>query len=157
VAVNVCARWLKKPTPSLTFAARHALRSLVKQGDEGALALMGAGERPSVRVENAGMSPKKARIGDTIRFSFDLVSTAKTPQTLIVDYAAHLVKASGAGTPKVFKLRRLHLPARQSVALSGKLSFAPMTTRRHDPGRHALELLVNGARYPLVDFELRPR
>ncbi len=155
VAVSVCERWLRKPTPSRTFIARHALRSLVKQGHGGALGLMGAGERPRIRIENARVSPKRIRIGDTVSFSFCLVSTAPGPQQLIVDYAAHLVKASGARKPKVFKLRKLELQPRQSVALSGRLSFAPMTTRRHYPGRHALELLVNGTRYPLVDFELR--
>jgi hypothetical protein len=30
------------------------------------------------------------------------------------------------------------------VALSGRVSFADLTTRKHYPGRHLVELLVNG-------------
>jgi hypothetical protein len=33
-------------------------------------------------------------------------------------------------------------------------SFADMTTRRHHPGTHAAELLVNGARFPLGEFDV---
>ncbi|MGH2708583.1 MAG: hypothetical protein ACRDJK_09855 [Actinomycetota bacterium] len=31
-----------------------------------------------------------------------------------------------------------------------------MTTRRHYPGRHRIDLLINGVAHPLAEFEVRP-
>jgi hypothetical protein len=86
--------------------------------------------------------------------SFELASTGRTAQELLVDYAVHFVKANGARRPKVFKLRRLKLPARGSVRLQARLSFVDLTTRKHYAGRHAIDLLVNGVRFALCEFEV---
>ena len=64
------------------------------------------------------------------------------------------MKANGKPRPKVFKLRRIDLPAGELVELAGKVSLAEMTTRRHYPGRHSIELLVNGVRFPLGVFDV---
>ena len=85
------------------------------------------------------------------------MSTARKPQTLLVDYAVHFVKANGATKRKVFKLRRLDLPAGGRVQLASTVSFADLTTRRHYPGRHRLDALVNGTVHPLAAFDVRPR
>lgn len=39
--------------------------------------------------------------------------------------------------------------------LSGKISFADLTTRRHYAGRHRIDLVVNGVTHPLAEFEVR--
>jgi hypothetical protein len=56
----------------------------------------------------------------------------------------------------VFKLKRLTLPARDTAALAAKVSFAAMTTRRHYPGLHRVEVLVNGIAFPLAQFGVLP-
>jgi hypothetical protein len=135
---------------------RHALRSLVKKGHRGALAVVGAGVRPHVVIRDARLSAKSIRIGGEIRFSFSLESSATQAQDLVVDCAVHFVKASGALRPKVFKLKRVTLEAKGSVHLEKQISFAQMTTRRHYPGRHRIEVRINGVVYPLGAFEVRP-
>ena len=54
----------------------------------------------------------------------------------------------------MFKLRELVLPPGGRVRLDGRVSFADMTTRRHRPGRHQVDVLVNGVRYTLGEFEV---
>lgn len=156
LAVEVCQRWAAGAPPGRQWIVKHALRMLVKQGHPGALATLGVGSRPMVSVERIRLAPRAVKLGGELRFSFELASTATTPQELMIDYAVHYVKANGATRPKVFKLRRLALPAQGSAELESKLSFQDLSTRRHYPGRHRIELLINGVAHPLADFDVRP-
>jgi hypothetical protein len=130
------------------------LRSLIKKGHRGALALLGAAEKPALDVADVRI-PKLVRQGDKLRFSFSLSSTGDGVQKLVVDYAVYFLKANGEHKPKVFKLKRIELGTGASVALASTVSFAELTTRRHYAGEHRLELLVNGIAYPLGAFTLR--
>ncbi len=155
LAVETCRCWMRDATPGRAWIVRHALRVLVKQGDPAALEVLGVGAPPRVRVEAIRIAPRRARIGEEVRFSLRLVSTAREAQRLEVDHAVHFVKASGAARPKVFKLRRLELGAAEQVELSGRISLVQMSTRTHHPGRHRLELRVNGRVHALGSFEVR--
>jgi hypothetical protein len=135
---------------------RHALRSLVKRGHRGALTLLGAGTRPRVVIGGVRLSGKAVRLGGEVRFSFNVESTTPRAQDLIVDYAVHFVKANGKARPKVFKLRRITLDAKCSANFEGRVSLAQLTTRQHYPGRHSIEVLVNGVAFPIGEFDVRP-
>jgi 3-methyladenine DNA glycosylase AlkC len=154
VAVEVCRRWLDEGFPGREWIVRHALRSLVKKGHRGALEMLGAGVEPEVSIGGVRLAPPNPKIGNKLRFSFDIVSTGSRVQDLIVDYLVHFVKANGATRPKVFKLRKLALPPAARVELGGTISFADMTTRRHYPGRHRIDVLINGVAHPLAEFDL---
>ena len=153
VAVRVCREWMQDASPERKWIVGHALRSLVKAGHPGALAVMGVGAKPRVAVMPAHFTPKAPKLGGKVRFSFDITSQKK--QTLQVDYRVHFVKANGKTAPKVFKLRRLELTLGQSVTLSSTVSFAPMTTRVSYPGVHRFEALVNGVGFPLGSVRLQ--
>ena len=86
--------------------------------------------------------------------SVGLASKGKAVQELLIDYAVHFVKASGVSRPKVFKLRRITLSPSDRRGLSGKVSFGNLTSRRHYPGRHRIDVLINGVVHPLADFEV---
>ena len=146
--MEVCRRWSRKAPPARLGLVRHALRSLVKQGHPEALRLLGFGERPRVRVVDVRL-PRELRIGEVLRFSAGLASASARPQDLLVDLAVHFVKADGRTRPKVFKLTSLSLAPGGREEVVGKVSFKPMTTRTAYPGRHRLDLLVNGRPYPL--------
>lgn len=155
LTVDTCRRWWRDGSEERRALVRHALRSLVKKGHRGALGVLGVGARPLVNVGELELSAKALRVGEALRFSFSVTSVATRAQTLSVDYVVHFVKANGSLRPKVFKLKRLVLEPRASAELAAKVSFVPMTTRRHYPGRHRLEALVNGVTYPLAEFDVR--
>jgi 3-methyladenine DNA glycosylase AlkC len=157
LAVATCRAWLVDATPCRRWIVTHALRSMVKKGHRGALAIVGAGGKPSIRIDRVQLTPRNVRVGGKLRFSFEIVSTARKTQDLLVDYAVHFVKANGETRPKVFKLRKIVLPSRARLALAGTISFADMTTRRHYPGAHRIDVLANGVAYPLARFDLRTR
>ena len=155
VVVDVCRRWLKETTsPTRAWIVSHALRSLVKAGHPGALELMGAGAKPKIRLVDVRITPKRVRKGGRVECTVSLVSTARAPQDLLIDYAVHYVKADGRTSPKVFKLKRITLPRGASVPIRIVIKLADLTTRKHYPGRHRIELLVNGRKYPVGEFQL---
>lgn len=154
LAADVCQRWSVGAPPGRAWIVGHALRSLVKAGHRGALETLGFASAPKVAIEGARLTPGRVRLGGTMRFSFELVSTSRRDQDLRVDYAVHFVKANGSRRPKVLKLRRLVLGARARVPLEGQVSFAEMTTRTHRPGRHLVELIINGLTFPLGELEV---
>jgi len=72
----------------------------------------------------------------------------------MADLVVHFVKARGTGA-KTFKLKALELPPRASVKLSKKIGLKQLTTRKHYPGAHPVEALLNGVRRKLGSFSLR--
>lgn len=152
--VETCRRWLEGATPERRALVEHALRSAVKRGLPAALSLLGHGEAPRIAVEEVGFEPARVAIGGRLRLSFTLRSRSKKAQTLLVDLAVHFVKARGQTSAKVFKLARVTLPAGGRVALSKLISLAVHTTRTPFEGTHAVDVLVNGARFPAGAFEV---
>jgi len=127
-----------------TWIIRHALRTLIKRGDQRALAVIGASRRTEIKLADFKLTPGSVKIGCGIHFSFQLKSRGKAVQRLIVDYAVHYMKSSGKTAPKVFKLRELTLAPGTTASLSKQHRLQELTTRRHYPGRHRLEIMVNG-------------
>lgn len=158
-AIAVCRAWSEDPSapPSRRWIVKHALRWLVKQGHPGALASMGHAAKPRVRLEGARVTPAKVKRGGEVRFVADLVSTGARAQDLLVDYAVHYAKQRGTTSRKVFKHRRVTLAAGDSARVSGRIVLVDLSTRKHHPGHHAVELLVNGVAMPIGTFELLAR
>ena len=138
------------------WIARHALRSLIKQGDRRALMVIGAGKAAQVKLSDLAVSPAAITLGQTIEIAFELRSTADEPQRLVVDYAIHYVKKSGGSAAKVFKLKTLDLAAHAIERVRKRQAIANFTTRVHYPGRHEIEILVNGEVHGRTAFELLP-
>jgi len=136
------------------WIVRHALRTLIKKGDRRALAVVGAGERAQVRLDAFSVEPHRLKLGGRLSFSFRLTSLAAEPQRLVVDYAVHYMKKSGETSAKVFKLKTLTLPGHASVAIGRQQLIKDFTTRVHHPGRHDVEILVNGESLAKDGFEL---
>ncbi|MBJ7498751.1 MAG: DNA alkylation repair protein [Sphingopyxis sp.] len=135
---------------------RHALRTLIKKGDAGALALIGVGHGAAVTVRNFAISPATVRLGDRIAITAELVSEATGEQRLVVDYCVHYARAGGKSAPKVFKLKTFELAAGDTASLGIGQTIRDFSTRRHHPGRHEVELIVNGKSMATAAFELLP-
>jgi 3-methyladenine DNA glycosylase AlkC len=133
---------------------RHASRSLIKQGHTPTLAAWGL--QPGLQG-SAGLvlSAPHAALGDGIGLAVTLISTARAPQDLVVDYAVHHVRANGGASPKVFKGWKLTLVPGETRALTKRHSLRPVTTRTLYPGLHRVEVLVNGCAVAAAAFDLR--
>ena len=130
--------------PRTAWIAKRALRTLIKKGDRRALHVFGAGERARIRVEACAATPRRIRLGDALTISCRMISTAKRPQKLVVDYAIHYVKQSGAASAKVFKWKEVTLAPGEVLSLAKSQRIRDFTTRKHHAGEHRVELMVNG-------------
>lgn len=153
--VSTCAAWLEDATMERRWLVEHALRSAIKRGEPGALALLGYGRRPAIVVERVRYAPARVAIGGRVSVAFTMRSTSRAVQDLLVDLAVHFVKARGETSRKVFKLKRVTLPSHGTADFRTSVSLAVHTTRRPNPGRHAVEILVNGTAYPAGSFVVR--
>ena len=137
------------------WIVRHGARSLIKAGHPRSFALFGFESKPRLAVEKLNAAPNRIKLGQTVTFSFDVVSRARRDQKLAVDYAIHYVKASGRPSRKVFKLCELVLEAGGRQTIEKRQTFKDFSTRTHHPGRHVFELLINGKTRGDVDFHLK--
>ena len=154
VLAETARRWMLDATPERQWVVRHALRWSVKQGAPWALELLGYGRKADVELRDASITPAIARIGESVRLAFSVHNPRCKSQQLLVDFQVHYVKASGSTSTKVFKLKALQLAAGATLALTKKLSLAEMSTRRHHPGQHRVDALVNGREFALGGFTL---
>ncbi|KQM32163.1 DNA alkylation repair protein [Sphingomonas sp. Leaf10] len=137
-----------------SWIVRHALRTLVKQGDPAALALLGADHDAQLAVEHFAVAPAAVALGEAITLDVRLRSTAPVDQHVVVDYRLHYVRPRGKSAAKVFKLKTFDLPASATVALTTRQTIRDFSTRRHHPGRHVVELFVNGHIRAIAAFDL---
>lgn len=145
--------WPKDDAHS-AWVARHALRTLIKRGDKRALAIIGVGARPKVRLDAFEVSPQQIDLGARMTLSATMTSTARVSQKMEIDYVVHYVKKSGAVSGKVFKLRALTLAAGERITLTRAQVMRDFSTRLHHPGRHAIDLMINGDVVASSHFDL---
>lgn len=146
--------WLQGATPERRWIVQHALRSAVKRGEAGALAALGFGETANVVVSQPAITPPRAVVGGSLNVAFDVTNTTAQPQQVLVDFAVHYVKANGQARAKVFKLKTLDLAAHETQRVGKKISLADMTTRKHYPGHHRVDAILNGRAQALGAFDL---
>jgi 3-methyladenine DNA glycosylase AlkC len=151
---DTATAWLRKATPERRWIVQHALRTAVKRGEAGALAALGFGGAADVAIGQPSITPQSAVIGGTLAVAFDVTNTTAQPQRVLVDFAVHYVKANGQARAKVFKLKTLDLAAHETQRVGKQVSLAEMTTRKHYPGVHRVEAIINGRAQPLGSFEL---
>jgi 3-methyladenine DNA glycosylase AlkC len=137
------AEFLPGASASRRALLRHACRSLIKQGEPRVMALWGVG-RPFEGRVRLTVEPSQIRLGEGVELRLRLQSTAKHSQPLLIDYAVHHVKANGQTAPKVFKGWKIELAPDERRELSKTHGVKPITTRRYHPGRHVVDLRING-------------
>jgi 3-methyladenine DNA glycosylase AlkC len=147
------ARHLPDAGPERRALLKHASRSLIKRGDRPVLAHWGGGAPLRGDVALA-VAPRRITLGGSVTLTITVASRARRPQTLLVDYAVHHVKADGGSAPKVFKGWSFELGPGDTRVLTKPHPLKPITTRRYYPGRHRIELLVNGRAVADAAFEL---
>jgi 3-methyladenine DNA glycosylase AlkC len=153
--LDCLAEW-PQDDPRTVWIVRHALRTLIKQGEPRALALIGVGHGAAVTVRHFSVEPQTVRLGDRIAIAADLVSTAPGNQRLVVDYRIHYARAGGKTAAKVFKLKTFELAGGDTARLGIGQAIRDFSTRRHHPGRHEIDLIVNGQTMAHGAFDLLP-
>lgn len=153
LVVETCRLWWQDGSPERRWIVQRALRTLVKDGDPDALAVLGYGP-PQVALTDFSVAPNPLHLGDSLQLNFTLQSTAVTEQNLVIDFIIHFVKANGQTNGKVFKLKTAVLSPTQALTITKSHPIRPITTRTYYPGSHRVEIQVNGQIVGEGSFEL---
>jgi 3-methyladenine DNA glycosylase AlkC len=151
---GVAKRWLRDASEERRWIVNHALRSAIKRADSGALGALGYGSKAEVALRDKRITPSRVKIGGSVTVSFTLANKRSRAQRVMADLVVHFVKARGTGA-KTFKLKALDLKPNARVAVSKKIGLQQLTTRKHYPGVHQVEALLNGRCVALGSFTLR--
>ena len=155
IAISTARRWHRTGRVHTQWIVKHGCRTLIKQGHPEVFAIFGFTDRPKVTAADFRPSRKTAAVGETLGLTCRIESAGKTKQKLAIDFTVHYVKKNGKTSPKVFKWAEKTIGAGESLELSTEISLREMTTRTHYPGRHPIELVVNGRTVAETSFTLR--
>ena len=154
LVVETCRRW--KGTSSETDKLiKHALRTLLKNGNTDALHLFGTAGTDQIEIISLKLGNQVIRVGESTYF--DAIFSNKGPEEikLRLEYAIYYRKSNGSLSKKVFQVaEKTCSPGINSVRR--KLSFVEMTTRKLYPGEHHLTFIVNGKEHEKLSFSLLP-
>jgi hypothetical protein len=136
-AVELLSRWRAEGGSHVEAVLRHALRGLLRAGDTGALALVGAAVGNGT-VERLEVAEPRVPVGGRLRFTVEL--SAEEPGPLVLKY-----RISRDGSRRTFHLgnRTATVPGQRFTVVKTH-SYRPVTTRREPPGPRVLEVVVNG-------------
>ncbi len=154
LVIQVGKKWLRTNCPETNWIVKHACRTLLKKDNPSVFPLFGFTENPKVAIDNFILHKKRIQIGESGLLTFDLLSKSSQPQKLAIDYKVYYMKKNGKQSPKVFKLSEKKIKSNQQISLSTKHSFKEMSTRKHYPGKHSIELVINGNTFASLDFTL---
>ncbi len=154
LVIETALAWKNDGNKHTDWIIKHACRSLIKKGNPKVFPIFGFTSSPKVDVKRFTLSRKKVKIGTDVSLSFDLTSGANRSQKLAVDYRVHYVKKNGRHSPKVFKLTEKVIGPRKTEKVTTRHSFEDRSTRTHYPGRHRIDLIINGVTCHSTEFLL---
>ncbi len=157
LVLKTVERWLQEsPTANTRWIVKHALRTLEKENDPRALALLGYTGGKHIELVNFDLSTPEVKIGDAISFDVEIRNTDNRPHMLTLNYSVHLVRKNGARNLKVFKLGTQEITAHGTQTFVKSQSFKPISIRNYYPGTHQIDIVVNGLVKGSAEFELLP-
>lgn len=151
-------RWKKsgkQDAKEMDYIIYHGLRTLVKAGNKEAMEFLGHSSNPEVILSNFQITTNPVSVGRYLEFTFTL--TAKKDEHLIVDYVLYFQSKTGKGSnKKVFKIKKVSLKKNQEITISKKHAMRKdMTTRKLYPGKHSIEIQINGKKLAELAFDLQ--
>ncbi|WP_442593745.1 DNA alkylation repair protein [Neobacillus sp. D3-1R] len=152
LVIEIARRWHGKH-PYTDWIIKHACRTLLKKGDQRALSLFGFEEDEKIEVKDIGLERDTILIGETLEFSFTIVSQKTMP--IRIEYGIDYVKSKGNRSRKIFMISSFTINQNEGRTFSKKQSFKDLTTRKHYKGIHTLSIIVNGIVKATIDFEVK--
>lgn len=142
----------KQDEKEMEFITKHALRTLVKEGNQNALSLLGFGGKPAITITRFSAETPVVAVGEALEFALDF--TAHKKQNLILDYEMLFASDGRKNGRKIFKLKQFAVSKGEVVKLRKKHPMRLMTTRRLYAGVHKVTLQVNGRQLGTLEFDL---
>ncbi|MEZ6044714.1 MAG: DNA alkylation repair protein [Planctomycetaceae bacterium] len=150
VAIRIAKNW-QGTSNATDWILKHGCRTLLKQSHPQALKLFGFG-RSVEQLQKFEIQTTRLKLGSELKFS--VLFHVKQKCTLRVEYLIDYLKKNGTHSSKVFQWTEREF-SKGEHTLIGKQLFAPMTTRKHYPGKHRIRVRINGQEFEPAEFELQ--
>ena len=153
IVSEIAAQWIKGASPERKKLIHHACRTLIKNGHTKTLEVLGF-QPPNIKKTRIDILTPNVVFGHALQFTMSICSDSKQDQSLIIDYIIHHQKANDRTSPKIFKWRKTTLSAKKTLTLIKKHTIKKITTRVYYPGKHTVEVMINGVSVGKADFQL---
>lgn len=154
IVLDLLKKWhQEKVDPSLI---KHALRGLLKKGDQTALKIIGvetANLSKNFIIQSFALQKAEIRISENLVFDFVLENRALNTK-IRLEYAVYFLKKNGIHSKKIFQITTKNF-AKGLFNFSKKHSFRDLSTRKHYAGKHLISLVVNGVEVEKKELELK--
>lgn len=156
LVLDLCESWYGK-SANTDWIIKHACRTLLKSGNRRAMLLFGFGDPEHISIPVFKGEEETVSIGKQNRFGFRMVINEKKSKKIRLEYLVHFVKSNGKTSPKVFQIsEKVWQPGEHTVTFNH--NFTDRTTRKHFPGVHRFDLIINGEKKAetSVNLEIEP-
>lgn len=157
LVLQTLKRWQnskKQTEKEMEYIIYQSLRTLIKRGSQDAITFLKFSKNPKVTIANFIVKPTTVRIGESLEFSF--VLTARKDEKLLIDYIIYFNNKAGSGhNKKVFKLKIVTLNKSQTISITKKQRMQHFSTRKLYPGKHKIEIQINGKKAAETPFEVK--
>lgn len=151
--LELCAKWKKNNNTSTNWIIRHGLRTLLKNGDERALEILGYNLNPKFVIEEFKLDKISAIIGEKRKLSFTILNLDRKLNfrlELLIKY----VKKNNKNSKKIFQIGHVLLVNNEKKTINYNISFKDLSTRKHYEGTHEIFLKVNGKVTKQIEIDL---
>ena len=152
LVLELCENW-KGQSPEIDRIVKHACRTMLKSGNVRALMIFGFANPEQISVSEFLTDQQTLKISGSIGFSFQLNNHSEQTQTIRLEYRIHYMKSNGKTSAKIFQIREAAYEHGKHH-ISKKQALTDFTTRKHYPGEHHIEIVVNGETKAITKFLL---
>lgn len=156
IVLDIAKQWYGE-NENRNKLVKHALRTLLKQGNPKALSHFNYAHFEDLGIWDFSIFKSKNRIEDKLSFSFKIKNKSNKEAKIRLEYAIYFLKANGQHSKKVFKISERNLSPNEQIEIVKEHSLRIITTRVFYPGNHNLSLIVNGNESEVLDFDLLPK
>lgn len=153
IVLDLAEKWRKERVRDNLI--KHALRTLLKKGDQAALKIIGIScNNLSKNFAIQSFSLQKSVVEISSDLVFDFVLENQVPSNKIrLEYVVYFLKQNGSFSKKNFQITTKNF-AKGVFAFAKKHSFRDLSTRKHYAGKHLISLVVNGVEIKKLQFDL---
>ncbi|CUU60912.1 3-methyladenine DNA glycosylase AlkC [Parafrankia irregularis] len=155
LVLGVLQRWKSSgatQSKEFDFIAREALRTRLKSGWLAAYEFFGYAIDAPVELSPVHLEHAELKDGDTLLFAAEISTRAPVP--LHVTYVISSTTQRGARREKVYFLARAMAKPGHPLTLTKRHTLRTTANTKITPGAYAVEIQVNGRRFPAVGFQV---
>lgn len=145
--IDTAQRWININSHT-DWILRKGCRTLIRDANPEVMKLFGYAnfEDKELQITEASIfvGPSEIKIGESCELRYELNIPKGESAHIRIEYGIDFVKSRGNVSRKLFLLSDKTVAGGTHLSGTKTHSFADLTTRRHYPGEHRINLMVNG-------------